>query len=1098
MASDPRDPRSSGSSPDDADSEPAPPSRASQEPPPPLEHRPPGPRPDSGSGADDLTSGSADGAPHRSSADEPPRRGMPYGGRGAEDESHSWTRPPYERPRETRPRHSRTMPYSAPPPDDAPELGPWDKLVATGRPRPRPPVGVDPGAVRPEPREERRRPVSRGEGAVVLPGPGYRPGPAAEPAAGPGGTPDAAASAEPAAPTEPIKPVDSGEPAAPADAVREAAGPGGAKPPPDLPRHRSEPLAPDAPPKERVKGTPKAPGKGRKARSLRDVVQPAGKTAPAEAPPAAPGDKLVASGPPRRRALRGGDERRSPFTRRTSPPPPRPPRRRRGSGLVVPLLVLAIVLVGAGAGLVVFNWMERPQAPARSGLTLAAGEVTPIDQSLPAIDGARGDGARQALRDVGAVGSAMVAVGSDTASVIPRPLFLVSQDSGRSWRMASVTGATGGEPVAATADQVAGGPLGWVAVSSWESFAGMWTSADGRSWKALPPSALGAFRPGDHVADLAATPTGFVAVGRTAAAPGADRASPVAWFSPDGRSWRRIEAGSIGRPELVGPLNDVVARGNVVVALSESPGDSQKSIVLRSVNGGRDWQPVAAQIQNLTPQDGGLAAVKDGFVLIPAIQRPGGANAPLPVWCSSDGERWQACGSMSGLGYDGAGVRAVAGNGASAAAVVEVGLGRFAVYTSADGKRWNRSHDLGQMSGGQLNGLAVASDGGLAVVGDQSAADVDNRLVLWQASRGRPAEQVQAGGVEGLRRPWRRANRLVAGDGQLVLVGGSHGDAAIWTSPGGGSWTRAAHDPGTFGGDGRQELLDVARGPRGWLAVGSTSPEADRTAALMVTSADGKAWRRVGSPALQPTGDDNRSLAASAVAAGAKGYVIAGTDNASGAESPALWHSADLRGFTRVTGLPSGASGVRLHDVAATATGFVAVGGAGSGERETAVVWTSADGRAWTAGAKIVPSGAQETGLRHVVARGDAVTAVGLARRGGDRVPFSAVSSDGGRTWTTHWFPRSGEAEIDDLVATAYGLVAVGASGSPGTQDSAAWTSADGETWERRSPTGTGLSGPGVQRLDGVTVVGEQVVAIGRSTTYTQDHVTLWRSTLRR
>jgi len=82
-------------------------------------------------------------------------------------------------------------------------------------------------------------------------------------------------------------------------------------------------------------------------------------------------------------------------------------------------------------------------------------------------------------------------------------------------------------------------------------------------------------------------------------------------------------------------------------------------------------------------------------------------------------------------------------------------------------------------------------------------------------------------------------------------------------------------------------------------------------------------------------------------------------------------------------------------------------------------------------------------------------------------------------------------------------LIAVGSHGDPAAPDSAAWISADGLDWRRHvlsqaAPAEGNLIGKGSQWLATVAALGDRVVAIGRSTTYTADHLTLWRTTVRR
>jgi hypothetical protein len=79
-------------------------------------------------------------------------------------------------------------------------------------------------------------------------------------------------------------------------------------------------------------------------------------------------------------------------------------------------------------------------------------------------------------------------------------------------------------------------------------------------------------------------------------------------------------------------------------------------------------------------------------------------------------------------------------------------------------------------------------------------------------------------------------------------------------------------------------------------------------------------------------------------------------------------------------------------------------------------------------------------------------------------------------------------------VASAEGVVAVGWHGRAGEGDSAAWTSGDGVDWQRQSLSQSGLGGDGAQWLGAVSISGGDIVAVGRSTTYSADHLILWRT----
>ena len=143
--------------------------------------------------------------------------------------------------------------------------------------------------------------------------------------------------------------------------------------------------------------------------------------------------------------------------------------------------------------------------------------------------------------------------------------------------------------------------------------------------------------------------------------------------------------------------------------------------------------------------------------------------------------------------------------------------------------------------------------------------------------------------------------------------------------------------------DGR--VLSIAAGPSGFLAVGTTGPEATPTGSATWTSPDGTAWTR-SDPALPGDG----GLMVSAIATDA-GFLAVGSDLD---ERRALaWTSADGRGPWTATpeqpSLENHGLKIRMTDVTSSGGLFVAVGDYLFGTQYgNATSWTSADGLTWT------------------------------------------------------------------------------------------------------------------------------------------------------
>src|SRR5690606_36038807 len=99
-------------------------------------------------------------------------------------------------------------------------------------------------------------------------------------------------------------------------------------------------------------------------------------------------------------------------------------------------------------------------------------------------------------------------------------------------------------------------------------------------------------------------------------------------------------------------------------------------------------------------------------------------------------------------------------------------------------------------------------------------------------------------------------------------------------------------------------------------------------------------------------------------------------------------------------------------------------------------------------------------------------------------------------TWEYSWLPADTAATVIDLAAAGSALVAVGSHGTPGV--GAAWISADGSDWRRQTLRDAGLAGQGAQWLGTVTALVDRVVALGRSTTGSEDTLILLRTTVDR
>ncbi|GAA0580897.1 glycoside hydrolase [Actinomadura livida] len=642
------------------------------------------------------------------------------------------------------------------------------------------------------------------------------------------------------------------------------------------------------------------------------------------------------------------------------------------------------------------------------------------------------DGLVQELTAVTSAGGTLVAVGTegDGAPGRERSRFLYSVDAGRTWSLARLRSAGGPvAPAGDSPDMVTAGDRGWVALGR-SSGGGTvaWTSENAQTWTRHDLGAV--FKPSDDVRGVARTATGFVAVG------GADDHA-VAWISPDGSRWQRIEG-----IEGIGGFDGVASSGSVLVSHGTYPRKvtvkrGRRKITRtvpshgawRSTDGGRTWARVNipqshgsyGPTKGLAFGPGGFATVREGRHTSGRKNKRRTTRFGL-LFTSADGREWRAVSR-----FRGAGIERFGGTPDGLAVLVRGADGASQILRTDDGRTWRQG---GTVAGPvESSGLTVASGGAIAISGskgdDAYLHGVDLRT------------------VPGAVRPERAVRSLAGTPGRSVAVGSSNGAAAIWTSPDGRAWQRARF-PGTGG-----SLSDVVEGAAGWLAVGRTS--GDSPAPLAMTSQDGVAWEKAAFPA---------GPAPAAAATGPAGYVAAA--------SGAIWRSADLKTWrrTEVDGAPS--------DVTATAGKYVAVGGKG----RAPAVWTSPDGAKWTAAE--LPGGLASGPLTAVAAHGGVLVATGT-----DGAPL--VSADGGTTWAPHGL--GGDLNATAITATPRGFVAAA---STSRRDAEILASADGVTWRRlRVP---GLAGAGEQRLTAMTTAGSSVLATGVAADAHTETPLLWKA----
>ncbi|MEO5874199.1 MAG: hypothetical protein ABIS86_18555 [Streptosporangiaceae bacterium] len=727
-------------------------------------------------------------------------------------------------------------------------------------------------------------------------------------------------------------------------------------------------------------------------------------------------------------------------------------------------------------------WLALGASVAALAVTVAAGFLVlsgsdsgedwqPAGRIFAADPAARFDGRDQELTAVATSGTRVVAVGGEPADFGKRAIFVISVDSGRTFRAATVR-TVKGEPASAgdVPDQVAAAPNGWVALGRSVSGATVvWTSQDGAAWTRQSDQSGAQFGSKDRVRHVAWSGKAFIATGATTAKGDFTDAAPVVWLSADGTSWKRV-AGWQLHPPARGTLEftDIawVANAIVLKGVSSVTGD----VTWRSGDDGATWQefavpkPKGARDLHVAASDTDLFAVR-------------GLGATAKVYGSTDGLTWRALPDLAVPGQQS--VLKVTGTGGTVTAAVVTDR-RVDLVSSIDGGAWAPAGSLTLPERRQVLDVAAA-EGTTILAGRESGGDDLDAMLVVRDERG---EDVR-GQVNGLGTTDRAVTALAWQDGQVAAAGSTDGDAAIWISRDGEGWQRASGQ--AMSRTGAQRLTGLAAGPSGWLGVGVDGG----TRPLVLTSRTGTGWEQADQvPAFAPAGKE--PLVATAAAGGPQGYVIVGQDG----YGAAAWYSVDLQAWER--GTPTSEDNLKgtqatqrwMNSVTTGRFGFLAAGGVTDPRAYGGVfvrrpaVWSAPDGRTWTLNRLPIPDGVNEGRLTHIVSRGDLVLAVGTAvvAAGARTVSLAYLSPDGGRSWQPVTLPAEAGQNmiITAVTSTDAGIVVAGAIGRP--QDVVLWTSKDGRAWTLERPAGPGANGQGDQVLTALTSFGKGLLGVGSTT----------------
>jgi hypothetical protein len=361
---------------------------------------------------------------------------------------------------------------------------------------------------------------------------------------------------------------------------------------------------------------------------------------------------------------------------------------------------------------------------------------------------------------------------------------------------------------------------------------------------------------------------------------------------------------------------------------------------------------------------------------------------------------------------------------------------------------WTPVPDFRNVLGGAANqalAAAVKVNGTLVAVGHDESGGTDDAAV-WTSSKATRWERIRSDAF--VSSGEERIDGIAVVDGVVVAVGaeiaGGDTDAAAWTSSDEGrTWQRV--DPITSGlhEPGNQLLHRVVRGPAGLVAMGHAVTGASIDASVF-ESPDGIEWTRHSTPSFGGPGHEEMFDAATfggeLIAVGFRTTDAGDKDAAVWVESGGAWSMIDEETL-------GGAGEQQMNAILPAGPGLVAVGTDDSGGDIDAVVWTSTDGRTWT------------------------------------RVPHVEATFGGRRA---QWM--SSLCVFDStIIAAGYSETAAGDS------NGAIWLSTDGTNWTRQGPIASSpLGGQGRQRINGLVVLGQKLVAVGSETRSLDDQGAVW------
>jgi hypothetical protein len=304
----------------------------------------------------------------------------------------------------------------------------------------------------------------------------------------------------------------------------------------------------------------------------------------------------------------------------------------------------------------------------------------------------------------------------------------------------------------------------------------------------------------------------------------------------------------------------------------------------------------------------------------------------------------------------------------------------------------------------------------------------------------------------------------------VILLSGSSGDGSPPSPSSVLNWTRASDSQ--LGGAGDQTLTSIVRAAGVLVAGGSDTSSGDRDAAVW-TSPNGSTWQRAAG--LKAPGDQ----AIGSVSAFQGGVLAVGVDNSQGDLDAALWQSSDGKQWESLGGRRVGGTDEHVNRLTNTPLGVVGAGWQTRNGDDDGAVWLFApDGTVDPTAAPISTAalgGAGDQRISRVVPLGTDGTLVAVGYAAGDAGVW--VTSQDLQGWTrvdAAALGGEGDQEMLDAATFPGGLVAVGVERKNGKTAGAVWLSEDGNHWTRVQDSDGSLSAGSPVQLNRVFARGSK------------------------